>query len=94
MALRLGFEKVILKNGLMILHFVYNQSSPYYKTGLFAGILKYVTSRPAKFLFKQHNNRLQLTVRTIGNSGQALEALAELAREAERSSAGGNGVRA
>ena len=82
-ALRLGFEKVILKNGLMIGHFVLDQQSAYYKTPLFAGILKYVTAHPAKFVFKQHNDRLQMTVRQIKGSAQALETLHELYRNAE-----------
>ena len=80
--IQMGYEKAILKNGLLILHFVYNQQSNYYKTPLFAGILKYVTAHPSKFVFKQHNNRLQMTVRQIKGSTQALEVLHELYRNA------------
>ncbi|MDR0954066.1 MAG: DEAD/DEAH box helicase, partial [Rikenellaceae bacterium] len=80
--IRMGFEKAILKNGLLILHFVYNQQSAYYQTPLFAGILKYVTAHPQKFVFKQHNNRLQMTVRQIQGSAQALDVLNTLYQEA------------
>ena len=80
--IKMGYEKAILKNGLLILHFVYNQQSNYYKTPLFAGILKYVTAHPSKFVFKQHNNRLQMTVRQIKGSTQALEVLHEIYRNA------------
>ncbi|MDR0954075.1 MAG: transcription-repair coupling factor [Rikenellaceae bacterium] len=80
--IRMGFEKAILKNGLLILHFVYNQQSAYYQTPLFAGILKYVTAHPQKIVFKQHNNRLQMTVRQIQGSAQALDVLNTLYQEA------------
>ena len=80
--IRMGYEKAILKNGLLILHFVYNQQSNYYQTPLFAGILRYVTAHPSKFVFKQHNNRLQMTVRQVKGSARALEVLDNLYREA------------
>ncbi len=82
--IRLGFEKLIQKNGLMILHFVGNPSSAYYKTPLFAGILKTVTRNEAKFLLKQHNNRLQLTVRSIKGSGEAIDALGRLLEQSTK----------
>ncbi|MDR2936621.1 MAG: transcription-repair coupling factor [Rikenellaceae bacterium] len=82
--IRLGFEKLIQKNGLMILHFVGNPSSAYYKTPLFAGILKTVTRNEAKFLLKQHNNRLQLTVRSIKGSGEAIDALERLLEQSAK----------
>ena len=78
LAIKLGFEKVIRKNGLMILHFVYNQSSLYYKTPLFASILRMVTKNPEKYLLKQHNNRLQLTVRGIKDTPKAVRQLEEM----------------
>ena len=34
-AIRLGIERVKVKNGLMILHFVGEQNSPYYKSDTF-----------------------------------------------------------
>ncbi len=81
-AMKLGFEKIILKNGVMVLHFVLNQQSSYYKTPLFAGILRYVTAHPARFVFKQHNNRLQLTIRRVEDISAANRALNELYEKA------------
>ena len=49
----LGFEKAIVKNGIMILHFVYNQKSSYYRSDRFASVLRYVTSDGAKFNLRQ-----------------------------------------
>ncbi len=77
MCIRLGFERAKVKNGLMILQFVGAQDSPYFKTRLFMNILKYVTSRPEKFVLRQNNNRLALTVRQIKNVEQGRRLLSE-----------------
>ncbi len=73
--IRCGIERVKLKNGLMIAQFIADQQSAYYKTGLFVAILKYVTERPAKFVFKQNNNKLSLTVRNISGARAGVEIL-------------------
>lgn len=83
LAVRLGFEKVIQKNGLMILHFVYNQTSMYYKSSVFSDILKLVAEKNGKYLLKQHNNRLQLTVKSVKDSAGAYGILSEIAAAIE-----------
>lgn len=62
-AVRLGMERVKVKNGLMIVHFVGDDDSPYYKSDTFMELLRKVTQRPDRFVLKQHNNRLAMTVR-------------------------------
>ena len=74
-AVALGFEWVKVKNGLMLLRFISDSASPYYKSALFMGILKYVSKNNAKFVLKQNNNRLMLTVREVKGMGQAWEIL-------------------
>ncbi len=64
-AVRLGMERVKIKNGLMIVHFVGEQNSPYYKSDIFMNILKTATSNPSRYVLRQHNNRLAMTVREI-----------------------------
>ncbi|MCC8088481.1 MAG: transcription-repair coupling factor [Rikenellaceae bacterium] len=83
LAVKLGFEKVIQKNGLMILHFVYNQSSVYYKSNVFTDILKFISEKNVKFLLKQHNNRLQITVKSVRDSADAYGVLTEIAAATE-----------
>ena len=46
-AVALGFEWVKVKNGLMLLRFISDSASPYYKSALFLGILKYVSKNNA-----------------------------------------------
>ena len=60
-AIRLGMERVKVKNGLMIVHFVGEENSPYYKSDTFMQLLQRVTQRPHdRFVLKQHNNRLAM----------------------------------
>jgi len=77
-AVRLGMERVKVKNGLMIVHFVGDDASPYYKSDVFMSLLKSVAASPQRFVLKQHNNRLAMTVRGIKDVGSACEVLRAL----------------
>ncbi len=77
-AVRLGMERVKVKNGLMIVHFVGENNSPYYKSDVFMTLLKKITSQPDRFVLKQHNNRLAMTVRRINNLSEAVVVLRNL----------------
>ncbi|MBE6210345.1 MAG: transcription-repair coupling factor [Rikenellaceae bacterium] len=77
-AVRLGMERVKVKNGLMIVHFVGDSSSPYFKSDVFMGMLRYVTQHPDRFVLKQHNDRLTMTVRRVADVEQAWKILREL----------------
>ena len=68
-AIRLGMERVKVKNGLMIVHFVGEENSPFYKR---------VTQRPDRFVLKQHNNRLAMTVRNVKDVEDAYKTLQQL----------------
>ncbi|MDR2885707.1 MAG: transcription-repair coupling factor, partial [Rikenellaceae bacterium] len=74
----LGFERAKVKNGLLILQFVQDGNSPYYKSPLFMAVLKYVTDNPAKFNFRQNNNKLSLTVRDISGTRAGVAALEKI----------------
>ena len=77
-AIRLGMERVKVKNGLMIVHFVGEEHSPYYKSDTFMTLLQRVTQRPDRFVLKQHNNRLAMTVRNTKDVEDAYKTLREL----------------
>jgi transcription-repair coupling factor (superfamily II helicase) len=77
-AVRLGMERVKVKNGLMIVHFVGEQNSPYYKSDTFMNMLKTITASPDRFVLKQHNNRLAMTVRRVADLRQAVAVLRSL----------------
>ena len=80
-AVRLGMERVKVKNGLMIVHFVGDAASPFYKSEVFSELLRRVTRRPDKFVLKQHNNRLAMTVRGVTDIAGAWKILKSLYKE-------------
>lgn len=77
-AIRLGMERVKVKNGLMIVHFVGEERSPFYKSDTFMELLRRVTQRPDRFVLKQHNNRLAMTVRNVKDVEDAYKTLQQL----------------
>ena len=74
---RLGFDKAIVKNGIMILQFIANQNSPYYKSALFGAILKIIGESGGKFILRQNNNKLTMLVRNIKDIEEATKVLQE-----------------
>lgn len=64
-----GFEKIVLKNETMVMYFVSNQMSPYYKTKQFEEIIRNIQHRDGnRFQLKEHNDKLYIMaqkVRTI-----------------------------
>ena len=81
-AVSLGLEWVKVKNGLMLFRFVSDQHSPYYKSPLFMGILKHISKNNGKFVLKQNNNKLGVTVRDVKDMEQAWKVLDTLRQSA------------
>jgi transcription-repair coupling factor (superfamily II helicase) len=77
-AVRLGMERVKVKNGLMIVHFVGHSSSPFFKSEVFMAMLRYVTQHPDRFVLKQHNDRLAMTIRRVADVAEAWKTLKDL----------------
>ena len=50
---QLGFEKIIIKNGMMIMFFISNPMSPFFKTKIFSDILVKVSANEKLFNLKQ-----------------------------------------
>ena len=64
-AIELGFERIVMKNGVVLAYFVSDQKSSYYSSPLFAGVLNYLNSSPGKFIVKEQNHKLLLRVEGI-----------------------------
>ncbi|MBO7300494.1 MAG: transcription-repair coupling factor [Tidjanibacter sp.] len=77
-AVALGIERAKVKNGLMLLWFPADGKSLYYKSGIFGGILRYITTRADKFVLKQNNNRVYLVVRDVESIAVGCDVLDEL----------------
>ena len=75
---RLGFEKIIIKNGMMILFFISNPMSPYYKTKVFVGVLSRINANEKIFALKQTEGKLKIVSRGIDSLPVALATLRKL----------------
>ena len=79
-AVNLGMEHVKVKNGLLIARFVGDNNSPFFKTDTFLGMLRRVVADPERFVVKQYNNRLSMTVRKIYSIADGVAMLRSLAQ--------------
>ena len=77
-AAELGIERVKIKNGLMIVAFVGDDRSPFYKTEQFMTLLRRVTSQPERFVLKQRDTKLAMTVRNVASVADGVRVLTEL----------------
>lgn len=79
-AASLGFEKVIVKNGIMICFFISNPLSPFYKSGEFSKTLERISlPENAKYYeLKQSNDRLKIVCRNVDGTSRALELLRKI----------------
>ncbi len=73
---QLGFEKLVLKNGVMKAYFVPGENESYYKSEVFGTILTYVQNNSKTCNLKEQSKKLILFVDTI-NSVEKATALME-----------------
>jgi transcription-repair coupling factor (superfamily II helicase) len=74
----LGFEKIILKNGKMLVMFVSNQQSAYYQTPVFEKIIHFVQKNPQVFQMKETKDKLTMTSEPVNGIGKAMELLKKI----------------
>lgn len=75
---RLGFEKIIIKNGIMICFFIANQMSSYYRSDTFTKVLESVSRNERYFELKNKDGRLRIISRNINSISKALSVLNKL----------------
>lgn len=61
----LGFEKIIVKNGIMIAFFVSNPMSPYYKSRTYESVMNKIIDNQKRFEFKQVDGKLKIIARSV-----------------------------
>ena len=79
---KLGFEKIIIKNGILIAFFIANQMSSYYRSEVFSGILKLLSLNEKVFELKNTDSRLRVISRNINSTSEAFSALKKLEKQA------------
>ena len=75
---RLGFEKIIIKNGMMIFFFLSNQMSPYFRSDTFEGVIRRLDDLGGSFVLKQSEGKLKIVTRGVDSMTAALAALKKL----------------
>ena len=71
----LGFEKIIVKNGVLIAFFISNPLSQYYRSDKFSKVLESVNAHPNLFEVKQPDGRLRIIVRNVNSLEKAYKIL-------------------
>jgi transcription-repair coupling factor (superfamily II helicase) len=74
-AMQLGFEKIILKKGQMILHFISNPESGYFESGLFRSVLEFIQQQGRTFRMKETNGKLRMSTDSIPSVSRAITIL-------------------
>jgi len=78
MAGQLGFEKIILKNGKMLIWFVSNQMSPYYHSPVFEKIIRFVQKNPFLFQMKEAKDKLTMISESVYSISEAMKTLKKI----------------
>ncbi len=61
-----GFDKIVLKNETLVMFFVANQMSGFYRSDRFASIIKNIQQKDAKrYQLKEQNDRLYITAKNV-----------------------------
>ncbi|HIZ85467.1 MAG TPA: transcription-repair coupling factor [Candidatus Coprenecus stercoravium] len=61
-----GFEKIVLKNGMLVMYFISNSMSPFYRSSRFSDIIKNIQHRDAsRYMLKENNDKLYITVKNV-----------------------------
>ncbi len=78
LARNIGFEKIVLKNNLLVCYFISNPESGYFGSEKFSAVLNFVQANPRACRMKEGGNRLSLTFAGVNDVGGALYWLNQL----------------
>jgi transcription-repair coupling factor (superfamily II helicase) len=74
-AVRLGIEKILLRNDMLIAHFVSDHQSNFYRSTLFVSVMNYVNRNQKQMKMKQNESRLSLTITDVKSVKTAIRTL-------------------
>ncbi len=79
LCIRLGIERIMLKQGKMTLFFPSNNGSPYYQSSTFTSILTYVVNNPKRCLLReQENGKRSVVLTNVASVREAYEILSKI----------------
>ncbi|MDF2449142.1 MAG: mfd [Bacteroidota bacterium] len=74
-AMKLGFEKITLKNNKMLSYFLSKQDSEYFNSAMFKAVLAFAQKTPKQTALKEQNSKLWLTIENIKSVDEAIVVL-------------------
>lgn len=77
-AMKLGFEKLTLKNKKMLAYFLNKQESDYFSSPMFQASLLFAQKYPNLSTLKEQNKKLYLTIEDVGSVKRAAEVLTQI----------------
>ncbi len=78
LAIRLAIEKLVIRNEKMIMHFISDPESGFYKSGTFMKLIKHVSTDHKRFRVKHTEKKLLITTGTLKNIREAITILRSL----------------
>lgn len=75
MAIKLGIEKIVIRNKKMICYFISDQDSSYYQSSIFSKVLNFVQREARKVQMKEEKNKLSLSINHVNSIEKAIGVL-------------------
>ena len=82
-ASKLGMEKITLKGGLMLISFVSEPKSSFYRSATFVNLMNHINHRPNLMKMRQKDTKLTLIVNSVQTVSAAASALSLMLRDVE-----------
>jgi len=82
-ASKLGMEKITLKGGLMLISFVSEPRSSFYRSATFVNLMNHINHRPNLMKMRQKDTKLTLIVNSVQTVSAAASALSLMLRDVE-----------
>ncbi|MDA3819047.1 MAG: transcription-repair coupling factor [Candidatus Delongbacteria bacterium] len=64
-AMRTGFQRIVIKDDVFLGFFPKDQASMFYKSDVFAGMIKYMQEHPGGFRLKEDNGKLRMKIKPV-----------------------------
>jgi len=74
-AKKMGIERLILKSGKLIGHFIKDQESKFFQTPLFGNILQFIAQNPSGYKMYQKNEVLRIAIENVSSVSEAKDSL-------------------
>jgi transcription-repair coupling factor (superfamily II helicase) len=80
-AVKLGIEKILLKNSLLLAYFISDPNSEFYRSSLFVSVMNYVNRHQKQMSVRQKESKLSLTIADIKSVRSGIELLQNILNE-------------